>query len=284
MNCIIDVGGGNKGVFGAGVLDRCLHEGILVDNCIGISAGSANIITYAARQDGRLYRFYRDYSFRKDYMSLQNVVKKGRFIDLDYIFSTLCNSDGEDPLDLQTAQQYPGNVEITVTDAVSGKARYVRLDEIRQDDYWCLKASCAIPFVCKPIANGGHVYFDGGLADPIPINRAVELGCDKIVLVLSRPRDYRRSPGMDAKSAPLIRKQYPLIANLLEKRAETYNALLEQAIEMEKEGKVLIISPPVIEGVTTLKKTPEGLEEMFRCAYQEGAKIKDFLAPAPAAQ
>lgn len=43
---IIDVGGGLRGIYGAGVLDRCMEEGVRFDCCIGVSAGSANMSSY----------------------------------------------------------------------------------------------------------------------------------------------------------------------------------------------------------------------------------------------
>ena len=53
MNAIIDVGGGQRGIYGAGVFDRLLDEGIEFDCCIGVSAGSANLASYLAKQKGR---------------------------------------------------------------------------------------------------------------------------------------------------------------------------------------------------------------------------------------
>ena len=50
---VIDVGGGLRGIYGAGVLDRCLEEDLRFDLCIGVSAGSANMASYLAGQHGR---------------------------------------------------------------------------------------------------------------------------------------------------------------------------------------------------------------------------------------
>ena len=52
---IIDVGGGFRDIYGAGVLDACLAQGIRFDYCIGISAGSANLISYLSQQPRRSY-------------------------------------------------------------------------------------------------------------------------------------------------------------------------------------------------------------------------------------
>ena len=55
---VIDVGGGLRGSYGAGVLDACLRKGVHFDYGAGVSAGSANILSYLAGQMGRNYTFY----------------------------------------------------------------------------------------------------------------------------------------------------------------------------------------------------------------------------------
>lgn len=55
---VVDVGGGLRGVYAAGTFDFCLAEGIRFDVCVGVSAGNANIASYAAGQRGRNYPFY----------------------------------------------------------------------------------------------------------------------------------------------------------------------------------------------------------------------------------
>ena len=99
MNGIVDVGGGERGIFGAGIFDWCLDHGVTFDYLIGVSAGSANEASFLAGQKGRNYQFYTNYSFRKDYMSFRNMITKGSYIDLEYIYGdALTNSAGENPL------------------------------------------------------------------------------------------------------------------------------------------------------------------------------------------
>ena len=64
---IIDVGGGFRGIYAAGVFDFCLDRDIHFDLVVGVSAGSANALSYLAGQRGRNYTFYTEYSFRKEY-------------------------------------------------------------------------------------------------------------------------------------------------------------------------------------------------------------------------
>ena len=79
---VIDVGGGLRGVYAAGVLDYCLDNDIQFDLGIGVSAGSANLASYTARQPRRNHQFYTEYALRKQYMGLGNFIKKKSFIDL----------------------------------------------------------------------------------------------------------------------------------------------------------------------------------------------------------
>ena len=82
----VDVGGGTRGIYGAGVFDKFLEEGITCDYFIGVSAGAVNGASFLAGQVYRNYRFYNDYAFRKDYMSLRNFIKDGSYINLEYIY------------------------------------------------------------------------------------------------------------------------------------------------------------------------------------------------------
>ena len=117
---IIDVGGGLRGIYAAGVLDDCLDEGVQFDLGIGISAGSANLASYLAGQRGRNYAFYTRYTMRKDYMGLRNLISKHSYIDMDYVYSTLSNSDGENPLDYPAFRDSKTELIIIAADAETG--------------------------------------------------------------------------------------------------------------------------------------------------------------------
>ena len=82
---VIDVGGGNRGAFGAGFFDYCLDEKIVFDYCVGISAGSANVSSYIAKQRGRNYRFYTKHNLSKEAISAHNLLTKHSVVDFHYI-------------------------------------------------------------------------------------------------------------------------------------------------------------------------------------------------------
>ncbi len=275
---IVDVGGGLRGIYAVGVLDYCMDQGICFDLGIGVSAGSANLASYAAGQRGRNYQFYTEYAFRKQYMSFDNFITKKSYVDLDYVYGTLSCRNGENPLDYPALRDNPMEYFVVATDALTGAPRYFDKHDIRQDDYDVMKASSAIPFVCKPYGVQGRLYFDGALGDPVPVEKAFQLGCDRVVLILTKPEHVLRSPEKDEKLAAGIRKRYPVSAEKLCKRAQLYNESVALAQEYARQGKVLIIAPDDTCGVDTLKKEKESLQRLYEKGYADGKKITDYLS------
>lgn len=274
---IIDVGGGLRGIYAAGVFDWCIEQNIQFDLCIGVSAGSANVAAYMAGQKGRNYQFYAEYAFRKQYMGVGRFLLKKSFIDLDYVYGTLSNSGGENPLDYPALIRNPADILIIATNARTGHARYFDKSDIRQDQYDILKASCAIPFVCKPYEVEGIPYYDGALGDPVPIQKALELGCDRIVLVLTKPLRNLRTSEQDEKFAARIQKKYPEAAKALRLRARRYNESVMRAQELEKEGCVLLIAPDDTCGVDTLTRNKQAMNQLYTKGLKDAEKIANFI-------
>ena len=220
---IVDVGGGFRGIYAAGVLDYCMHKGIWFDLGIGVSAGSANIASYCAKQPQRNHKFYTQYGLHKEYMSAGNYLRTSSYLDLNYIYGTLTNSDGEYPIDHDTLMANPMEFLTVVTDALTGKPKYIPKQELIRDSYIPFMASSAIPGICRPVMLEGTPCYDGALGDPVPVEKAFQMGCDKVVLILTLPKDTVREPGKDAKLTRRIRKEFPEAAKALTNRANKYN-------------------------------------------------------------
>ena len=179
---IIDVGGGMRGSFTAGIYDYLNDQGVQpFDYLIGVSAGSGNMVSYLAGQRGRNLRFYLDYAFRKEYMSMHNMLRKGSYINLDYPYTILSGPGGEDPVDLEAFNASAARYEAVVTDAATGDPVYYDKALLREGNFDPIKASCAVPGACQPYPVMGRPGFDGGVADPVPYKRAIAQGCDRIV-------------------------------------------------------------------------------------------------------
>lgn len=276
---IIDVGGGMRGIYAAGVFDYCLDHSIRFDYGIGISAGSANLASFMAGQRGRNFTFFHEYSAQSRYMGKREFLLHRSFINLNYIYGTLSNSDGAYPLNYAQLMQNPMEWYIVATNARTGRPHYFDRNDIAQDDYHVLMASSAIPVVCRPQFISGVPYYDGALGDTIPVQKAFADGCDKVVLILTKPENVIRTPDSDQKLARFIRRKYPQAARQLELRAEHYNAGVALAKEYARDGKVIIISPDDTCGVDTLTRDPAALKRLYEKGYRDGAAISTFLNP-----
>ena len=277
MTGVIDVGGGMRGIYGAGIFDCCIDHGIRFDCCYGISAGSANIAAYLAGQRGRNYRFYTRYAFRRQYMSLGNLLRTGSYIDLDYVYGALSNRGGENPLDYDALKESTAAMTVVALTARTGETIYFDKTRMEQDNYDILKASSCIPVVCRPYLVDGIPCYDGGLADPVPIQKAINDGCDKVVVVLTRPRDFLRERKSDERTARILRRRYPKAAEQLLLRYRKYNRGVALAKVYEKEGKALVIAPDSISGMNTLTKNRRRVDQLYRKAYADAAAIPRFL-------
>ena len=274
---VIDVGGGFRGIYAAGVLDYCLDNGIRFDLGIGISAGSANMASFAAGQRGRNLRFYTEFGMRSEYASMHNYLHHHTYVALDYVYTTLSRANGESPLDYPALRDNPMDMIVVATDANTGEPHYFTKADLAQDRYDIFKASSAIPTICKPYPVNGVPYFDGALGDPIPVEKAMEWGCDRVVVILTKPEHVLRNARKDTFLARGIRRRYPEAAKKLCGRAELYNNEVALAQSYARQGQVLIVSPDDTCGVDTLTREHDRLMQLYDKGYRDAQRIKAFM-------
>ena len=216
-----------KCAYNAGVLDAFLDDGIKFDYCIGVSAGSGNLASYLAGQRGRNLRFFTEHIHSPNYFGLRSLLKTGDLFGLKYIYGELTCREGDDPLDFPALMKNPSEYEIVVTNARTGLPEYYGREMMEQDDYRLIMASSAIPVACHPVELNGVPYFDGGLTDAVPVRRALEQGCEKLVVILSKNRDYVRKPQGMRRLYRWACRSYPNIVQAIDRRHVVYNENLK---------------------------------------------------------
>ncbi len=272
---IVDVGGGMRCVYSAGIYDCFIDNNIVFPVCVGVSAGSANLISYSCGQRGRTYEFYTKYAARPEFMSMDNMRKTGSFIGLDYIYSDLSNSTGEYPLDYEHFVSSGVKLFVGATRACDGQAHFFTNSDIKQDDYSVLKASCCIPAVCKAYSFGSVEYYDGGIASPIPFQKAFDEGCDKVVVVLTKPRENYLIPFGKKVLTNIILHRTPDMIRQIQSIHTRCEKLLEEMERLEKEGKLLVIEPKNCFGVDTLTRNSPNLGAFYDEGYEDAKAILD---------
>jgi len=274
-------GGGMKCAYGAGVLDRFLDEGISFDYVIGVSAGAANGASFVAGQRGRNIRFYTKHLNEKGYSGLSSYLRTGDLFGLDYIYSTLSNSDGADPLDYEKIMKNSTRFEVVATNAITGDPVYFTKESFVKDDYKEIKASSAMPAACKPVYINRMPYFDGGIADPLPIDRAFKTGCDRVVVITSKPRDYVRKAEKHRWFYTTKCSQYPKMIEMLNDHHISYMMEFNHMYDMEKKGEVFVIAPSRPLQLSTFSKDAQANMDIYNLGfidYEDSKKsLKKFM-------
>ena len=271
-------GGGMKCAYNAAILDAFLDHNITFAYCIGASGGSGNLASYLAGQRGRNLRFFTEHIHNPGYLGLRSFLKTGDLFGLQYIYGTLTNSMGKDPLDFPTLKNNPAEYEVVVTNALTGKAEYFGKETMVQDDYRLIMASSAIPAACRPVELNDIPYFDGGLSDAIPVSRALEKGCDRLVVILSKMRDYVRKPQGMRFLYTMRCRQYPQIISLIDHRHIAYNQNLQEVFALEREGKAFVFAPSRPIHVGTYSMNEQSERDLYALGMEDFNQQKDALA------
>ncbi len=266
-------GGGMRGIYTVGVLDVFLDHQINFDYIIGVSAGAGNAASYISHQRGRGYHVDTAYVKDKRYIGIDPLLHKKSMFGLDFIYDTIPQE--LDPFDYDAFHADKSEFVTVVTDAETGKAVYFGKEHIIGKDFTVMKASAALPMFTPPVEYQGKKYFDGGAADSIPVERALQDGCDRLVIVLTRKRGYVKKPESMKSVYARMLKDYPHMIETLDNRHIVYNASLERCYELEKEGKAVIIAP---EYPLVVDKFSTDTEKLEHC-YMEGMRdCKHVLA------
>ena len=260
-------GGGMKGIFSSGVLDYFMEENLSFDYCIGVSAGSANAVSFVAGQRKRCYRFFHDYGDEKEFLSLFSYIKTGQYFGLDYIYDNISSTKGKDPFDYKAFQASPCQCELVATSCLDGTARYFQKDALKENSFEVLKASCSVPCVCHPIMIDGIPYLDGGVADPIPVQRALDIGCDVVVTVLLNRFPKKPKPVKNNFFYEATIGCYPKLLNKVLKSEELHCLQGDLVLAYEKLGKTIVLMPDDDTGITSTTKDKQLLDRYYWQGY-----------------
>ncbi|MFR9190076.1 MAG: patatin family protein, partial [Anaerotruncus massiliensis (ex Togo et al. 2019)] len=214
-------GGGMRGLYTNGVLDCLMDNHFEADYVIGVSAGACSGVSYVSGQRGRSYRVNTGYVDDKRYVGFESLVKTKSMFGMDFIFDEIPNH--LDPFDYEAFLASPMEFVTGVTDADTGRPVYFTKEAVRPGDSTLLRASSSIPVFSPVVEFMGGRYLDGGTSDPIPVQKALDDGCDRVVVVLTRDRSYEKSPEGIRPVYRHIFHDSPGMVRTLDTRHEVYN-------------------------------------------------------------
>lgn len=264
-------GGANRGIFTSGVMDFLMEQGVQFQYAVGTSAGAGNVMNFLSGQKGRSRDITASRDKRYRYFGLDILLRTGHLFDMDNIYWKVPTEINLFDFDAYFAN--PTEREFTATNCLTGEAAYLTDRGTDRRHLMTIgKASSALPGATPEVEVDGVPYADGGVADSISVRRAFERGCDKVVIVETRRKEFRMKP---SKSTALLakrnRKKYPNFAEAMLHRPVVYNETLDFIHQMEAEGKVFSIRPEMQE-VKRLEKDYHKLMKFYHHGYQQAKK------------
>lgn len=276
---IVLEGGANRGVFTAGVLHYLMDQNLYFTNIIGVSAGSCNGVDYASHQKTRSRDCFIITDKKKLWIHKVNLFTSKSIMDMDKLFYEFPTKIF--PYDEEALEKYGLSCDIVVTNCLTGKAEYIDFNNYPNKMDLC-RASCSMPFITPMVYLDGVPYLDGGLADAIPLDYAISLGNEKVVVILTRQKGYRKTPN-NKVLIRFIEKKFKKYPNLVEtelSRIERYNKRMDQIDEEEANGKIFVIRPeitPVGRMETNVEKLTFFYNHGYKLMESRYSELQQFL-------
>lgn len=269
-------GGGMRGLYTAGVLDVFMENDIKINGIVGVSAGALFGMNYKSKQIGRVLRYNKKYARDKNYMGLHSLITTGNIMNEDFCFNRIVNE--LDPVDFETFKNSEVDFYAVVTNVETGKAEYIKIEDLKdKDSVEILRASGSIPFVSKTVIVNSKVYLDGGIADSIPIDKIMSMNFDKIIVVLTRPLEYRKKRKNKILTQVYYRK-YPNFVETINNRYKRYNEELDKILELEKAGKIFVIRPSKLVNIKRVEKDINKIQEMYDLGRSDTVNLLDKMS------
>ncbi len=263
-------GGAFRTIFSAGVCDAFLDAKLpLPDYTVGVSAGIAYGVSYLSQQPRRNLQILTTYARDRRYMGMGNYFRRDNrsYFGLRFSYETIPNRLL--PFDYDAFEAYPGTVEAAVTNLRTGQAEYLPVPR-RDAHNLLLQATCAIPLMFPVYHLDGEPYLDGGCADAIPWRRALEQGCDRVTVVLTRERSYRREPERMMRLLLRHFPEYPAFLETMACRAQRYNESREELFSLERQGQIVVIAPESTAGFSRTERDLDKIRALWQAGYRMG--------------
>ena len=269
-------GGALRGMYTSGVLDTFLKNNMEFECVAGVSAGALNAMSYISKQPGRSAKINLEYCDDPRYIGRKAFIKNKGIIGYDYLFGDI--SENKVPFDYKSFENTNQRFIIVTTNCEKAETEYLEKSNCN-DLFKAAQASSSMPLASAMVEINNNHYLDGAVTTSIPVKWALEQGYEKVVVVLTRDKTYRK-PMLSNKMKKLYKLAYHKYPKLIEKlntMPERYNKLQEELIDLEKEGKIFIIRPEKEVTVSRLEKDKEKLENLYKEGIAETEKNLDAL-------
>jgi len=239
---LIVEGGGSRGVFSFGVIDSFIKASYNpFDIHLGVSNGAVVQLWYLlAVSDYNLDKML--FSASGDYVRYSNLFFNKSIMNFEKLYE---DANKVFPIDFDRLQNnLKGKTfHVVISDADTGKPEYIELSKENYINQ--MLATGSLPVLMKnPIYLQGRRKYDGGITDPIPVQKAYEMGAKEIVIIRTYEQTFVRKTKLENYIAAFATRSYPQLAKALKENTTTYNSALEFIDNPPDDCKIIQICPP----------------------------------------
>lgn len=263
-------GGGLRGVFTCGVLDCFMDHGIRFPFTVGVSAGACNGLSYMSGQRGRAKASNIDLMEKHHYIGFRYLLTQRCIMDFKLLFEDF--PERIIPYDYDAYFSNPDRFIMVTTNCLTGKAEYLEEKSSSKRVMEIVRASSSLPFVSPITYVDGTPMLDGGISDSIPVEYAMKQGYDKLVVILTRNKGYRKKASKMRVAKAFYRK-YPGLQKALSERNSTYNKTMDLIDHLEQEDKIIVIRPLRPIEVGRMEKDTSKLTDLYQEGYEIARKL-----------
>ncbi|UYZ14148.1 patatin family protein [Brevibacillus sp. WF146] len=263
-------GGGMRGIYTAGVLDCFLEHGLIAPYVAAVSAGACNALTYLAREKGLGKSIYIEHLCDMRFFSWRNLFRHGCMLGLDCLFDEIRWQIR--PLAFDVFSQATEQLVVAATNFETGESVYFSKDE-HKEFLLAVRASCSIPLLSGVVQYQGVTLLDGGLADPIPIEKSLRDGNERIVVVRTGTEEYVRQPVNLSWLGERLFPRYKHLVRVLFDHHRRFNETLARIRSLREEKRAFVITPSKPVRIRRVERNPARLLDLYTLGYQDASRV-----------
>lgn len=267
-------GGAWRGMYTQGVLDAMMEDDLNLSAVIGVSAGALSGLSYVSGQIGRSIHLNLLYRHDPNYFGRGAILKDHGVTGFSYLFGKMSE---EWPLDEDRFYDPARRFVAVATNIDTGEAEYFEKGKC-SDIFKAIQASATVPYVSEAVEIDGKRYLDGGIAQKIPLDWALEQPEEKIILIRTRDRNYRKPLKATNRVAKLeYGRKYPNLMYDLYEEQEHYNILISRIEQLEAAGRLFVLAPSQPVTISRFEGNIEELGNLYWLGYSDGKAATDAM-------
>jgi predicted patatin/cPLA2 family phospholipase len=213
-----------------------------------------------------------------------NVVRKSNFlrrkpiIDLAYLVDHVIRQ--RVPLSVAALQKAPAKFFIVLTDCHTGEPVYFHVCDARV--FAALRATASMPLATRGFDFvDGRPFADGGVADPIPVRRAIEDGATDITVVLTHNPAFRLKP-VPRWMGKLAYPEFPQVARVWTAQQNVhYNAALDLMKQPPAGIRIRVFRPLRPMPVGSFTVAPKQIAAALALGREEALQQMELMETKP---